>query len=100
MIKCEANPQNITADIGHDILLGQPVMESGCRFPAKSKKTRMLLITKRIEQFKICQRIIFQKLSLQSRDVVRNHNRGQPFAIQHILHGIKPVKSGRIERTA
>lgn len=66
VIKREADPQNIAADIGHDMLPGQQVMELWCSFSTESQKARVRLIVERVEQVKIYQWPFLKKLRMES----------------------------------
>ena len=70
VIEGKADAQNITADIGHNILLVQHLVERWRTIPAKGQKTCMWTGSHRVEQFEIRQLSVCQKLRLKTRHMV------------------------------
>ena len=70
MVERETDPQNVAANISHDIMIGQQVMEPWGSFSTESQKARVRLIVERVEQVKVRQRVIREKLRLQAGNMV------------------------------
>lgn len=69
MIERKADPQNIAANIGDDILLSQRCVNRRCPTAPKGKKAGMRTAVQRVEQGEIRQGTIGKKLLLQTRNM-------------------------------
>ena len=69
MIERKADPQNIAANIGDDILPSQRSVNRRCPTAPKGKKAGMRAVVQRVEQGEIRQRILGKKLRLKTRNM-------------------------------